>query len=190
MISLFFMMKIGLATLFISTGIDKIKKFSIHQLIIKEYRIIPENQIRLFTIIEIFAEIFISICLFIGLFHTFTLICAALLFLVYSVAILVNLLRGRKEISCGCGGVLGNHKLSWMLVVRNLCIGAVSVILLMYPLSLGSLDHLLKTNQFVFDIFNFQYFTLVFTSWIVILIGINMIQLYNISLRIDRLTKN
>ncbi|WP_229168243.1 MauE/DoxX family redox-associated membrane protein [Bacillus cereus] len=184
------MMKIGLATLFISTGIDKIKKFSIHQLIIKEFRIIPKNQIRLFTILEIFAEIFIGICLFIGLFHTFTLICAVLLLLVYSVAILVNLLRGRKEISCGCGGVLGNHKLSWTLVVRNLFIGAVSVILLMYPLSLGSLDYLLKTNQFVFAIFNFQYFTLIFTSWIVILIGINMIQLYNIFLRIDHLTKN
>ncbi|ENJ6134446.1 MULTISPECIES: MauE/DoxX family redox-associated membrane protein [Bacillus] len=189
MISLLFIMKIGLATLFISTGIDKIKKFNIHLLIIKEYQIIPENQIRLFTIIEIFAELFISICLFIGLFHTFTLICAVLLLLVYSVAISINLLRGRKEISCGCGGVLGNHKLSWMLVVRNLFIGAVSVILLMYPLSLGSLDQALKTNQFVLDTFNFQYFILVFTSWIIILIGRNIIQLYNISLRIDRLTK-
>ncbi len=34
MISLLFIMKIGLATLFISTGIDKIKKFNIHLLII------------------------------------------------------------------------------------------------------------------------------------------------------------
>ncbi|MBJ6950286.1 hypothetical protein JG666_23760, partial [Vibrio cholerae] len=81
--------------------------------------------------------------------------CAVLLLLVYSVAISINLLRGRKEISCGCGGVLGNHKLSWMLVVRNLFIGAVSVILLMYPLSLGSLDQALKTNQFVLDTFDF-----------------------------------
>lgn len=43
---------------------------------------------------------------------------AALLTLV-TVAVTINLLRGRAHIDCGCGGQSGQH-LSWALVLRNL----------------------------------------------------------------------
>ncbi|MGO4119283.1 MauE/DoxX family redox-associated membrane protein, partial [Rhizobium ruizarguesonis] len=48
------------------------------------------------------------------------LLTAFTLLVVYSVAITINLVRGRNEISCGCGGVLGTHNLSWKLVIRNI----------------------------------------------------------------------
>ena len=34
-------------------------------------------------------------------------------------AVVVNLLRGRTHIDCGCGGPEGRQHLSWLLVVRN-----------------------------------------------------------------------
>jgi hypothetical protein len=39
------------------------------------------------------------------------------LILLYAAAMAVNLLRGRRQIDCGCGGEV--HPLSWMLVLRN-----------------------------------------------------------------------
>jgi Methylamine utilisation protein MauE len=42
----------------------------------------------------------------------------AILIAIYGLAIAINLVRGRNEIDCGCGGEV--HLLSWGLVARNL----------------------------------------------------------------------
>lgn len=44
---------------------------------------------------------------------------AAGLLIAVTGAVVVNLLRGRTEIDCGCGGVEGGQRLSWALVARN-----------------------------------------------------------------------
>jgi hypothetical protein len=33
--------------------------------------------------------------------------------------VIVNLVRGRTDIDCGCGGIEGRQRLSWALVARN-----------------------------------------------------------------------
>jgi hypothetical protein len=48
----------------------------------------------------------------------------------YGAAMAINLLRGRTEIDCGCGG--GSDRLGWALVVRNLGLAALVV-----PAALG-----------------------------------------------------
>jgi hypothetical protein len=53
------------------------------------------------------------------------------MFLIYGLAIAINLLRGRLHISCGCG--LGNSSgenqpLSWMLVLRNILLMALALL--------------------------------------------------------------
>ena len=54
---------------------------------------------------------------------------AAALLLVYAGAMAVNLVRGRKDLDCGCGGP--SARISWKLVVRNalmaLAVGVVSL---------------------------------------------------------------
>jgi len=62
---------------------------------------------------------------------------AGTLFGVYSVAIAINLVRGRDLIDCGCGG-LGQH-LSWFLVGRNLLLiaGCVCIVTCDMPAMLG-----------------------------------------------------
>ena len=50
---------------------------------------------------------------------------------IYTLAIAINLLRGRVHISCGCGLGTGAHddqQLSWVLVLRNLLLIAVSLL--------------------------------------------------------------
>lgn len=45
----------------------------------------------------------------------------------FSVAMAVNLLRGRREIDCGCFGPLLRQRLSWWLVARNAVLAALAV---------------------------------------------------------------
>jgi Methylamine utilisation protein MauE len=54
------------------------------------------------------------------------LLLVAGLVLIYGVAMAVNLLRGRHDIDCGCGGA--THPLSWGLVGRNIVLAAAALI--------------------------------------------------------------
>lgn len=54
------------------------------------------------------------------------LIALTALVLLYAAAMGVNLVRGRRDIDCGCGGE--SHPLSWGLVLRNLVLAAAALI--------------------------------------------------------------
>lgn len=62
---------------------------------------------------------------------------AASLFALYSVAMAINLLRGRDRIDCGCGGP--GQQLSWYLIGRNLALiaGCVCIVTCDMPGMLG-----------------------------------------------------
>ncbi len=55
------------------------------------------------------------------------LLAAAALLAVYAAAMTINLLRGRREIDCGCGGE--GHPLSWGLVGRNLVLIGIALLI-------------------------------------------------------------
>lgn len=48
---------------------------------------------------------------------------AAPLLAAVTLAVMINLLRGRSAIDCGCGGPEGGQHLSWGLVLRNVLLG-------------------------------------------------------------------
>jgi hypothetical protein len=64
-------------------------------------------------------------------------ILAATLFVSYSIAMAANLLRGRDQIDCGCGGA--GQPLSWFLVGRNLLLvaGCACIVTCDMPAMLG-----------------------------------------------------
>ena len=53
---------------------------------------------------------------------------AALLLAAVTLAVAINLLRGRRAIDCGCGGAEGGQHLSWGLVLRNALLGLAAVL--------------------------------------------------------------
>lgn len=53
---------------------------------------------------------------------------AAALLIGYGGAITLNLLRGRRDIDCGCGGPAGRQTISAALVVRNAVLAAAALI--------------------------------------------------------------
>jgi hypothetical protein len=54
--------------------------------------------------------------------------------LIFTGAMVVNLLRKRYDLLCHCSGLMGNHHLSWWLVLRNAAlIGCASVLFVTPP---------------------------------------------------------
>lgn len=112
--------RILLAILFISSGVSSLRHWQVHLGIIKDYRILPEPLVQWFAILEHAVKWLVGIFLLLGMHSSLAALTGSGLLLMYSIAVTINLLRGRKELSCGCGGLAGNHLLSWKLIVRNL----------------------------------------------------------------------
>lgn len=57
------------------------------------------------------------------------LITAIGLWALYGAAISINLLRGRTQLECGCGGVAADQTIRWTLVVRNIVLAGFTGLL-------------------------------------------------------------
>jgi len=93
---------------------------------IQEYQIIPffiEKKLSLSLLLAFGipgGEIIIGFGLISGILLVPSAMLAILLFCIFIAAIAFNLVRGRSDLACHCQGVLGNHRISWWLVGRNL----------------------------------------------------------------------
>lgn len=156
--------RIILGFLFLSAGWSKIKEVNQHIGIVKEYKILPDKYIKKLVLLEITLEIVVGAFLLLGLFHQYIAVIAILLLCMYSIAISINLFRGRTNISCGCGGMAGNHQLSWKLVLRNLCLIITCFMVYKIDCSLGSLSSFMFSKTPLYTIYSFEsIFTIIFS---------------------------
>ncbi len=133
-------LRIFLGVILLSTAISKLAHPRLFHQGIQEYRIIPlflEKKLS-FSLLLSFcipgAEIIAGLGLISGFLLTFSVVLAAALLFIFSTAMALNLVQGRNDLSCHCEGALGNHKISWWLVERNLILMVmVSVLLLTTP---------------------------------------------------------
>lgn len=107
------------AYLFIFSAITKIKGFSDHVEIVTSYKVLPSLFSITFSLGFIAVEVISSLLIILRFHVVIGITLLGVLTFIYSIAILINLLRGRRDLSCGCGEVLGDHNLSYKLVVRN-----------------------------------------------------------------------
>jgi uncharacterized membrane protein YphA (DoxX/SURF4 family) len=106
--------------LFLSTAFHKMFNYRQHIQIVDNYQIFKRRYTPTFVIFSIFVEITVSISLLVGLFIKWSLAIALFLLLVYTQAVLINLIRGRYDLSCGCGGIVGNDFISYKTIMRNI----------------------------------------------------------------------
>lgn len=118
---------------------------------IQDYQIIPsilESKIAISTVLTFFIPLS-ELVAGIGLISGFLLVPAVVLTLsllsLFSGAILVNLMRGRHDLSCHCAGALGDHRISWWLVGRNLLLIIGPIVLLLTPPDIFTLDVLVRS---------------------------------------------
>ncbi|MAN62264.1 MAG: methylamine utilization protein MauE [Parvibaculum sp.] len=83
------------------------------------YKLLPQTFERPVSRIIPFVEIVIALSLFLFSASALPVLTALSLWIVYGGAIAINLLRGREELDCGCGGIGADQKIHWGLVVRN-----------------------------------------------------------------------
>lgn len=131
-----------LAFLFLSTALSKRKTMMEHIGIVRDYQILPKQLVEPFARAETYVELALGALLLVGLFQPIAATGCVALLAIYTVAIVINLLRGRTEMSCGCGGMAGQHHLSWWLVLRNVTLGFSSVWVCFANVPVGTMDAL------------------------------------------------
>lgn len=148
-IRLFIRLLLGLILL--SASISKLVRRSRFERGIKEYQVLPdflEPKLALSTVLSFcipLAELVAAIGLISGLVLLPAIILALGMFLVFSGAIVINLVRGRFDLSCHCAGTLGDHNISWWLVGRNGVFAAGLLVLLVTPSDLFTIETFVRS---------------------------------------------
>ncbi|MGO1254551.1 MAG: MauE/DoxX family redox-associated membrane protein [Alcaligenes aquatilis] len=109
-------------------ALDKLRHFSLFEAAVGGYRLLPEMVLRPFSVLFVAAEALSAPLLLWPASRSLGAILALCVLLVATSGIVMNLLRGRRDVDCGCSG-LGESSggLSWWLVARNALLAALAV---------------------------------------------------------------
>ncbi|HLY29872.1 MAG TPA: MauE/DoxX family redox-associated membrane protein [Ktedonobacterales bacterium] len=131
--------RLFLGLLLISTGVAKLPHLAEFTQSIQDYKLIPPTIDARLHLTAIAArgisivELLCGLGLIAGSWLGFIVSVSVLLLLVFSFALTFNLLRGRRDLSCHCGGMLGDHLISWWLVARNSLVVLALLMLVVTP---------------------------------------------------------
>jgi len=106
----------------------KLKAVAVFRATMDEYQLVPRRLTGIIAVLLIVAELLAAILVLIPAVRTTGLMVLTVLLFIYTAGISINLLRGRRNIDCGCSGPASRHELSWWLVLRNLVL--LSLVLL------------------------------------------------------------
>lgn len=111
--------RVGLAGLFGFAALHKARDIRAFAASVRDYQIVPERWTPAVPVLLIGAEVAIAAALVLPGHGAAAGIAAALLLSSYTVAIGLNLLRGRRHIDCGCLGPGRREPISGWLMGRN-----------------------------------------------------------------------
>lgn len=127
---------LGVGAIFAQVGQAKLQHRELLAGVIANYRLLPGFMVAPVAFTLPFIELAIGIGMMVGGAIVFAPVAIALL-LIFAGAMAINVLRGRREIDCGCGRSDLRQPLSWLLVLRNFVLAALLVPSLMAPPRLG-----------------------------------------------------
>lgn len=126
-----------LALMLLSAGAVKMSNWSDFSAAVRNYKLIPEGLASIVARLVPVVEVLVALCLMYGALSPWPNLMAACLFLLFAGAVAVNLLRGRRNISCGCFGTEQGQGLSWMLVLRNFLLAGLAILPVISPAATG-----------------------------------------------------
>ena len=113
---------------FIVAGLHKCRAPAEFATTLTNYKILPESLARQGVYLVPVAEIMTGVALLIPATARLAAFSAGALLCIYIAAIGINLLRGRRNIDCGCGGPAQKQTISeWMIVRNGLLLGLVFI---------------------------------------------------------------
>ena len=135
--------ELGSAIVFLAGAWDKWHDRELFAAAMDAYDLLPSALVPAAALGLILLEAATGVALLMPLSSPWPAACGVFLLLLVTAAVAVNLLRGRSEISCGCGGTSGDQQLSWALVLRNLVLGGLlgATVLPTATRTMGGFDH-------------------------------------------------
>ncbi len=132
-----------LALVFIQGSVSKLLARDEFQGVVANYRLLPAFLVAPFANVLPFAELAAGAGVLLPSTRTLAALLAAGLLLMFSLAIAVNLARGRTEIDCGCFKSALKQTISGWLILRNLflIVAAISLWIAVGDRSIGLLDY-------------------------------------------------
>jgi uncharacterized membrane protein YphA (DoxX/SURF4 family) len=121
-----------LAAVFAAAAAAKLRAPDQFEGVVQNYRLLPDPLVRPMVRGLPLVELAAASGLLAPATRPFAAALAALLLIVFAVAMAINLRRGRADIDCGCHVGLLKQRISWALVARNLLLAAFVL-----PLALG-----------------------------------------------------
>jgi len=106
--------------IFLSGALSKWRERELFAAAMENYHLIPSAVVPSASMLLILFEFLLGGLLIVPLLQPWAQLAGVGLLVLVTVAVVVNLLRGRDHISCSCGGASGDQTLSWGLVLRNL----------------------------------------------------------------------
>lgn len=125
LINLHLLLRLTLGALLLSTGGAKIAHPHRFRRNIEDYQLIPRWVAARFPVASVLAwlipvlELLIGLSLIGDVAMMAALGAMLILLVVFTWALVINLVRGRTDLSCHCAGVLGDHQIAWWQVARN-----------------------------------------------------------------------
>jgi hypothetical protein len=116
-----------LAIIFLMGAGQKLQDMATFTAATEQYRVLPPSLTGLAAWTLVTAELAAAVLLLPLSTRVGGALLAAVVLAVVTMAVVVNLLRGRRAIDCGCGGPEGSQHLSWALVWRNTGLGLLAM---------------------------------------------------------------
>jgi len=117
-----------MSLLFGVAAIHKLRSPTLFRAAMAEYQMLPPGLLTPVSGILIMVELLAAVLILIPAMGLAGAAMMITLLVVYSIGIGINLLRGRRDIDCGCNGPRSKQVLSWWLVIRNLVFVALIVL--------------------------------------------------------------
>jgi uncharacterized membrane protein YphA (DoxX/SURF4 family) len=120
----------ALSVLLMAGAWHKLRDIEIFRGAVENYRLLPESLLGAVAWAVPIGEMAAGVFLLFAATRFVGAALAIVMLLGVTSAVIVNLLRGRVDIDCGCGGLVGHvgeQPLSWFLVGRNVVLGAAVV---------------------------------------------------------------
>jgi len=119
-------LRICFTFLFALAAFHKLRNLASFRYTLSLYELVPESLVGILAAVVVSAEVYIALRM---LFSERIALAAAAVLTAYTLAIALNVVRGRTDLDCGCMGPAARTPLSWWLVARNaLLVGLLLVL--------------------------------------------------------------
>jgi Methylamine utilisation protein MauE len=131
-----------LAGVFGAAAVSKLRALDAFVGVVHNFRLVPEPLERPIAYVLPGIELAIAVGVLVSATRATAALAAAILLALFAGAMAINLLRGRRDIDCGCFATVLRQHLSWPLVLRNLLLAGLALSLVpgFTARSLGWLD--------------------------------------------------